>query len=99
MGRAPIWRRDFAAALQNHPIMEEYRRLLTEVDAEVVVAFSLEGPREMALIEAARKMDLPTVVMIRSRDNLAAKIQHLPDADARLRLGGANQKLPAPPLS
>ena len=81
-GRAPIWRRDFATALQNHPIMEEYRRLLTEVDAEVVVAFSLEGPREMALIEAARKMGLPTVVMIRSRDNLASKIQHLPDADA-----------------
>jgi len=40
----------------------------------------LEGPREMALMEAARKMGLPTAVMIRSRDNLAAKIQHLPDA-------------------
>jgi hypothetical protein len=81
-GRAQVWRQEFAAALREHPIMEEYCRLLTEVKAEVVVAFSLEGPREMALIEAARKMGLPTVVMIRSRDNLASKIQHLPDADA-----------------
>ncbi|MBI5667995.1 MAG: hypothetical protein HZC41_08285 [Chloroflexi bacterium] len=82
MGKAQPWRQDFATALQAHPIMDEYCRLLKELDAEVVVAFSLEGPREMALIEAARKMGLPTAVMIRSRDNLAAKIQHLPDADA-----------------
>lgn len=81
MGQAQRWRRDFASALQTHPIMDKYCGLLRELDAEIVVAFSLEGPREMALIEAARKLGLPTAVMIRSRDNLAAKIQHLPDAD------------------
>lgn len=82
MGKAQPWRQDFATALQGHPIMDDYCRLFKELDAEAVIAFSLEGPREMALIEAARKIGLPTGVMIRSRDNLAAKIQHLPDADA-----------------
>jgi hypothetical protein len=82
LGKAPTWRREFAEALRNHPLTEEYKRILEEVDAEVVVAFSLEGPREMMLMEAARKMGLPTVVMIRSRDNLASKIQHIPDAEA-----------------
>jgi len=38
----------------------------------------------MALIEAADSLGIPTAVMIRSRDNLAAKIQHLPDARAYL---------------
>lgn len=81
-GRAQAWREQFAAALQQHPIMAEYERLLTDLDADVVVAFSLEGPREMALMEAARKMGLTTAVMIRSRDNLSSKIQHIPSADA-----------------
>jgi len=82
LGYAQKWRRDFAKALQNHPIMAQYEELLTRLDAKVVAAFSLEGPREMALMEAARKMGLKTLVMVRSRDNLAAKIQHMPDADA-----------------
>jgi hypothetical protein len=34
----------------------------------------------MALIEAANSLGIPTAVIIRSRDNLAAKILHLPDA-------------------
>lgn len=82
LGRAQVWRRDFAAALQQHPVIADYERLLTELEAELVVAFSLEGNREMALMEAARKMGLKTAVMIRSRDNLSAKIQHISDADA-----------------
>lgn len=82
MGRAQQWRREFAAALQRHPIMAGYERLLAELEAEVVVAFSLEGMREMALMEAARRMGLKTAVMIRSRDNLSAKIQHIPASDA-----------------
>jgi hypothetical protein len=81
-GKAQQWRQDFAAALRRHPIIDRYVKLLDDLDAEAVVAFSLEGPREMALIEAANTMGLPTAVMIRSRDNLSAKIQHLPDADA-----------------
>lgn len=82
MGRAETWRDEFAAILQQHPIADAYERLLTDLDAELVVAFSLEGPREMALMEAARRMGIKTAVMIRSRDNLSAKIQHMPRADA-----------------
>lgn len=81
LGYAQTWRRDFADALQKHPITARYVELLTRLDAKVVAAFSLEGPREMALMEAARKLGLKRLVMVRSRDNLAAKIQHMPDAD------------------
>lgn len=81
-GRAQTWRRAFAEALQQHSIADQYADLLRRVDAQVVAAFSLEGLREMALLEAARKLRLRTAVMIRSLDNLSAKIQHLPDADA-----------------
>ncbi|MEP7293457.1 MAG: hypothetical protein ABI835_16855, partial [Chloroflexota bacterium] len=84
LGYAQRWRRALAAALQEQPVVAQYVERLRALDAKVVVAFSLEGPREKALIEAARKLNLKTVVMIRSRDNLAAKIQHLPDADAYL---------------
>lgn len=84
MGRALQWRQDFIAGLRQHSLVADYERLLTELDATVVAAFSLEGPREMVLMEAAHKMGLPTAVMIRSRDNLSAKIQHLPDADTYL---------------
>jgi hypothetical protein len=80
-GRASVWRQGFMDALRHHPIVEQYTQLLDELDARVVAAFSLEGPREMALMEAARKSGLKTLVMIRSRDNLAAKIHHLPEAD------------------
>jgi hypothetical protein len=84
VGWAQRWRRRFAAALQAHPVVQRYRRRLQEADASVVVVFSLEGAREMALIEAANSLGLRTAVMIRSRDNLAAKIQHMPDAAAYL---------------
>ncbi|MBZ0297924.1 MAG: hypothetical protein K8L99_35545 [Anaerolineae bacterium] len=81
-GNAQLWRHDFTQALRQHPVTQQYERILEDLDASVVAAFSLEGPREMALIEAAHNLGLPTLVMIRSRDNLAAKIQHLPNADA-----------------
>lgn len=84
LGRAQVWRRRFAAALQKHPVAERYRVRLQEVGARVVAAFSPEGVREMALIEAANSLGIPTVVMIRSRDNLAAKIPHLPFASLYL---------------
>lgn len=84
MGRAPGRRRAFAELLRRHPTAEAYRRRIEAWDASLVVAFSLEGPREMVLLEAASSVGIPTAVMVRSRDNLAAKIQHLPDAAAYL---------------
>ena len=83
-GLAQPRRRAFAEALRRHPVVVEYQRRLQPWDARLVVALSLEGNREMALLEAANMAGIPTAVMIRSRDNLAAKIQHLPDANAYL---------------
>lgn len=83
-GFAQRWRREFASVLRRHPVTATYRRRLQDVDAEVVVAFSPEGLREMALIEAANSLGLRTAVMIRSRDNVVSKISHLPFADAYL---------------
>jgi hypothetical protein len=84
LGRAQRWRRQFAAALRGHPVTLTYRGRLQDVDAQAVVGLSLEGTREMPLLEAANSLGIPTAVMIRSRDNLAAKIPHLPDATAYL---------------
>ena len=83
-GLAQPRRRAVAEALRAHPVAAEYRRRLAALDARLVVAFSLEGPREMTLMEAANAAGIATAVMIRSRDNLSAKIQHLPDAAAYL---------------
>ncbi|MBI3951341.1 MAG: hypothetical protein HY314_12900 [Acidobacteria bacterium] len=81
-GLAQHRRQALVQALRAHETVAEYKKLLPEWQASVVVGFSLEGWREMALLEAANELGIPTAVMIRSRDNLAAKIQHLPDADA-----------------
>ncbi len=81
-GLAEKRRHEFARVLRNHPVVERYRKMLREWEASVVVGFSPEGLREMALLEAANSLSIPTAVMIRSRDNLSAKIQHLPDANA-----------------
>ena len=83
-GFAQRWRQQLATALRTHPAARTYHLRLREVDASVVAGFSPEGTRETALIEAANALGIPTAVMIRSRDNLAAKIQHLPDAGAYL---------------
>jgi hypothetical protein len=81
LGRAQSGRRACARALRSHPLAAHYRRLFDEIAPDSVAGFSPEGFREMLLIEAANDAGLPTAVMIRSRDNLAAKIQHLPEAD------------------
>jgi hypothetical protein len=81
MGQAQEGRQACARALRSHPLAEQYGRLLDLVNPDVVGGFSPEGLREMLLIEAANQAGLPTAVMIRSRDNLAAKIQHLPNAN------------------
>ena len=84
IGLARPWRQQMASTLQRHPIAEVYRQRLQAVGATAVASFSPEGIREMALIEAANSLRIPTLIMIRSRDNLATKIPHLPDADAYL---------------
>ncbi len=83
-GLAAPRRAAFASALRRHAVADQYRVLLKRWGARLVVGFSLEGPREMVLMEAANSAGITTAVMIRSRDNLAAKIQHLPDAAAYL---------------
>jgi hypothetical protein len=79
-GMATRWRKKAAESLRTHPVTRVYLGRLREVNASVVASFSPEGYREMPLIEAANAMGTPTTVMVRSRDNLAAKILHLPDA-------------------
>lgn len=79
-GHARADRQACAEALRRHPGAEEYARRFAALQPDVVAGFSLDGPREMLLLEAANAAGIPTAVMIRSRDNLAAKIQHLPDA-------------------
>jgi hypothetical protein len=81
IGLAPRRRESFGQALRSHPVVQEYKSLLREWETSAVIGFSPEGAREMALLEAANDLGIPTAVMIRSRDNLSAKIQHLPDAD------------------
>ena len=83
-GLADRWRAEFAQTLRRHPITEVYRQRLRQAGASVVASFSPEGAREMALIEAANSLGLPTLVMIRSRDNLQHKIPYLPFADLYL---------------
>lgn len=83
-GFARRWRAEFARALREHPIAVRYRERLQQEGAEVVASFSPEGFREIALVEAANSLGIPTAVMIRSRDNLASKIPFLPFADAYL---------------
>ena len=81
LGRAQNGRQACARALRSHPLSGHYRKLFADRSTQMVAGLSPEGPREMLLLEAANEAGLPTAVMIRSRDNLAAKIQHLPDAD------------------
>jgi len=81
LGQAQAGRQACARALRRHPLASEYHRMFEELEPDVVVAFSLEGRREMLLMEAANDVGIPTAAMIRSRDNLSSKIQHLPDAE------------------
>ena len=83
-GLAQPRRQEFIRKLRNHPVADEYKLLLRKWKADVVIGFSPEGLREMPLLETANALGIPTAVMIRSRDNLASKIQHLPGADIYL---------------
>jgi len=79
-GSAVSGRRSCGEALQGAAGVESYRRRFESHPPEAVAVFSLEGRREMLLAEAANAAGIPLAVMIRSRDNLAAKIRHLPAA-------------------
>jgi hypothetical protein len=83
-GGAERRRTEFSETLRSHPIAAVYRKRFEEAEARVVASFAPEGMREMALIEAANSLGLPTLVMVRSRDNLASKIPYLPYADRYL---------------
>ena len=61
-----------------------YLKML-EADKPLLVAgFSHEGDREIPLLQAAADSGAPTLVMVRSRDNLASKIAFLPRVDEYL---------------
>ncbi len=81
-GGAQSGRRASMEALRREPLVAEYIRRFEENRPDAVAVLSLEGNREMLLAEAAHKAGIPVAVLIRSRDNLAAKILHLPDAAA-----------------
>jgi len=84
LGQAIRGRKRVGSQLAELPEADEYRRLFDRAKPKVVAGFSPEGLREMLLLETARAEGIPTVVMIRSRDNLASKILHLPIADRYL---------------
>ena len=81
-GQAQTGRRAAMQALRREPQMQEYLRRFEEKRPDAIAVLSLEGSREMLLAEAAQVAGIPLAVLIRSRDNLAAKILHLPDAAA-----------------
>ncbi|MBI5526054.1 MAG: hypothetical protein HY897_06935 [Deltaproteobacteria bacterium] len=83
-GSAQRGRRTVADALGRHPAAVEYREMFRNARPAVVAGFSPEGPREMLLVETARAAGIRTAVMVRSRDNLSAKIHHMPRADRYL---------------
>lgn len=68
-----------------------YIQLLKKENPVLVAGFSPEGYREMPLLQAAVDLTIPTMIMIRSRDNLASKIPFLPKVDEYL-VWSHNQK-------
>jgi hypothetical protein len=81
-------RESAAHAVQSMPEVRLVADRLEQLHCRTAAGFSPEGYREIALMEAARLLGIPSAVMIRSRDNIAAKIQHLSDADLYLVWSG-----------
>lgn len=84
MGQAGTGRELVGRLLQERPEADQYMQRFEQLDCRAVAGFSPEGFREMLLVESANRAHLPTAVMIRSRDNISAKIQHLPLASVYL---------------
>ena len=82
VGLAQPWHKKTTRILRNHSVTRSYQKRIKESGATVVAGFSPDGNREMALIESANSLGIPTAVMIRSRDNLIASIRYLPQATA-----------------
>lgn len=72
------------AELRKTPPYAAYLEMLEQENPALVAGFSPEGNREMALLQAAADLGIPTLIMIRSRDNLASKIAFLPKVDEYL---------------
>jgi len=73
-----------AFALKQLRKTTEYQRYINLMKKEnplLVAGFSPEGYREMPLLQAASDLNIPTMIMIRSRDNLISKIAFLPKVD------------------
>jgi len=69
----------------------QYIDLLKKEKPVLVVGFSPEGNREMPLLQAASDLNIPTMIMIRSRDNLVSKIAFMSKVDEYL-VWSDNQK-------
>lgn len=65
-----------------------YVEMLNREKPSLVAGFSPEGYREMSLLQAASDYGVPTLTMIRSRDNLASKIAFLPKVNEYLVWSG-----------
>ena len=70
---------------------QRYLYLMKEENPVLVAGFSPEGYREMTLLQAASDLKIPSIIMIRSRDNLTSKIAFLPKVDEYL-VWSVNQK-------
>ena len=60
---------------------DEYREYISRFKLDrpkLVAGFSPEGYKEMVLMQAAADLGIPSLIMIRSRDNLVSKIAFLP---------------------
>ncbi|MFZ6031503.1 MAG: hypothetical protein ACOYYS_27645 [Chloroflexota bacterium] len=75
------YRQNALDALRQTSQYTEYINLLKLERPVLVVGFSPEGSREMALMQAAVDLGISTLIMIRSRDNLVSKIAFLPKVD------------------
>ena len=84
LGLFRIFRKLSLKALRQTSEYERYRSLLAKEHPAVVAGFSPEGYREMVLLQAAADSGIPTMIMIRSRDNLTSKIVFLPEVDEYL---------------
>ena len=62
----------------------QYLKKLKNENPKIVAGFSPEGYREMVLMQAASDLGIPTLIMIRSRDNLVSKIAFLPKVEQYL---------------
>ena len=84
VGLYRLFRQQAQHALRRTQPYQQYRAMFQAERPALVAGLSPEGYREMAFVQAATDAGIPTLTMIRSRDNLASKISFLPRVDAYL---------------